>query len=227
MNGVEVKGRSFLGIEIEVRSASLNDIREGISSIRVDKLLLNSFIALSVNEAAKPMTKEILSILREKGIHPHVIEVKDKTGLEEAEIPVIELKDTKTLSKGEEKKVAVFKGNLRSGQLINTNGTLVVTGNINSNAYVNATEDIYVLGTLDGIPHAGFGGNQKAIIFAFEINSPQIRIGDIISRAPEQSVTPKHHNHKTIETFEVAFVENNTIIVTSYTEWLQSNRRKI
>ena len=73
-----------------------------------------------------------------------------------------------------------YYGSLRSGQKLEYNGSIVVVGDVNSGAEVFALGNIAVLGSLRGIAHAGASGNIKAVISATEINTPQLRIANIV-----------------------------------------------
>ncbi len=72
------------------------------------------------------------------------------------------------------------RGSLRSGQKIEYEGSLVILGDVNAGAEVLAGENIVVLGILRGMAHAGAKGNKEAIIAAASIESPQIRIANIV-----------------------------------------------
>ena len=72
------------------------------------------------------------------------------------------------------------KGSLRSGLKIEYEGSLVIMGDVNAGSEVVAGENIVVLGALRGVAHAGAKGNKKAIIAANKIESPQIRIANIV-----------------------------------------------
>lgn len=72
------------------------------------------------------------------------------------------------------------KGSLRSGMKIEYEGSLVIMGDVNAGSEVVAGENIVVLGALRGVAHAGAKGNKKAIIAANKIESPQIRIANIV-----------------------------------------------
>lgn len=72
------------------------------------------------------------------------------------------------------------RGSLRSGQKIEFEGSLVILGDVNAGAEVLAGENIVVLGILRGMAHAGAQGNKEAIIAAASIESPQIRIANIV-----------------------------------------------
>lgn len=70
-----------------------------------------------------------------------------------------------------DKKIAMsetkfHRGSLRSGQRLETEGSLVVLGDVNAGAEVIASENIVVLGALRGLAHAGAKGNKQAIVSA-------------------------------------------------------------
>lgn len=72
------------------------------------------------------------------------------------------------------------KGSIRSGQKIENEGSIVIIGDVNSGAEVIAGENIIVVGRIMGLTHAGAKGNKKAIIAAERIETPQIRISNIV-----------------------------------------------
>lgn len=72
------------------------------------------------------------------------------------------------------------RGSLRSGQRLETEGSIVIIGDVNSGAEVIASENIIVLGTLRGLAHAGAKGNKEAVIAAGHVDTVQIRISNIV-----------------------------------------------
>lgn len=72
------------------------------------------------------------------------------------------------------------KGALRSGMKLEYEGSIVVLGDVNAGAEIIAGENVVVLGNLRGVAHAGAKGNKSAIISANKIESPQIRIANIV-----------------------------------------------
>lgn len=74
----------------------------------------------------------------------------------------------------------IHRGSLRSGQRLEFEGTLIILGDVNDGAEAIAGENVIVVGNLRGLAHAGAKGNKKAIIAANKIDSPQIRIANII-----------------------------------------------
>ena len=78
------------------------------------------------------------------------------------------------------------RGSLRSGQKIEFEGSLVILGDVNAGAEVLAGENIVILGILRGMAHAGAKGNKEAIIAAASIESPQIRISNIVKEIEKE-----------------------------------------
>lgn len=72
------------------------------------------------------------------------------------------------------------KGSLRSGQKLESEGSLVIIGDVNSGAEIMASDNIVVLGALRGLAHAGAKGNKQAIIAAGLIDTVQIRIANVV-----------------------------------------------
>jgi len=81
-----------------------------------------------------------------------------------------------------------YKGSLRSGQKIEFEGSIVVLGDVNAGSEVIAGENIAILGVLRGLAHAGAKGNKKAIIATNLIDSPQIRIANIVKEIEKDEV---------------------------------------
>ncbi len=80
------------------------------------------------------------------------------------------------------------KGTLRSGQNLQSDAHLVVLGDVNPGAEITAAGNVVVLGALRGIVHAGAWGDRNASVTAFQLNPTQIRIADIITRSPDETV---------------------------------------
>ena len=53
------------------------------------------------------------------------------------------------------------KQNLRSGQVINYDGNVIIVGDCNPGCEISATGDITVWGVLSGIAHAGCKGSTR------------------------------------------------------------------
>lgn len=87
--------------------------------------------------------------------------------------------------KAEVKETIYYEGTLRSGQNIASEGHLIVLGDVNPGAEISAVGNIVVLGQLKGVAHAGSEGDENATVSALLLNPTQLRIAEIITRAPE------------------------------------------
>lgn len=74
---------------------------------------------------------------------------------------------------------------IRSGQVLEVTGDLLLIGDVNPGGKVVSTGNIYIMGSLHGIAHSGSLGDRKAVIAASYMNPSQLRIADYISRAPD------------------------------------------
>lgn len=100
----------------------------------------------------------------------------------------------------------IHRGSLRSGQRIEFEGSLVILGDVNDGAEVIAGENVIIVGNLRGLAHAGAKGNKKAIIAANKIESPQIRISNII-----KEMINNEESYNVLYTY--AYTENDEIIL--------------
>ncbi|MBF0342620.1 MAG: septum site-determining protein MinC [Nitrospirae bacterium] len=92
---------------------------------------------------------------------------------------------------------------IRGGQRITHDGDLMIIGNVNPGAYVIATGNIIVFGVLNGVAHAGAGGDEGAVVIALRLKPQQLKIAGIVTRPPDDDIQTLYP--------EKAFVENKTI----------------
>jgi len=79
----------------------------------------------------------------------------------------------------------LIRRTLRSGQVVQYPGHVVVIGDVNPGAEIIAGGDVVVWGKLRGIVHAGATGDDEAVVCALSLAPLQLRIGNHIARAPE------------------------------------------
>lgn len=104
----------------------------------------------------------------------------------------------------------VIPRTLRSGQEVRHQGDVIVLGDVNPGAVVIATGHIVVMGALRGVAHAGCAGNQAAIVAATKLRPTQLRIAQVIGRAPDED-TPQSMP-------EVARIRDELIVVEASVE---------
>lgn len=79
----------------------------------------------------------------------------------------------------------LHRGTLRSGDRLDSEGDLLVLGDVNPGATVTAAGDVMVWGRLRGVAHAGRQGDRSARIVALQLRPLQLRIADQVARGPE------------------------------------------
>lgn len=100
-----------------------------------------------------------------------------------------------------------FKGNLRSGQVLDVETSIIIIGDVKAGAKVVSKGNVIILGALRGNVYAGSAGNHDAFVVALDMEPMQIRIADTIARAPDK---PKKKQPK--ET-KIAFWEDGNIYI--------------
>lgn len=109
------------------------------------------------------------------------------------------------------KDTVLIRRTIRSGQRIKYPTNVVIMGDINPGAVVIAGGDVIVLGKLKGVVHAGADGSTQAEVIALKLQPTQLRIGNIISRPPDDE------NGGSTFYPERAYVKDGAIIVDEFT----------
>lgn len=146
----------------------LNDAAEQIEIVEALKKKLTELKKLYKDEKTPIMVTG--KILKNKEIDEIQNLIKSKIDVE-IDFDMPKGLGLHSIKKTFEKEIAVsetkfHRGSLRSGQKIETEGSLVIIGDVNSGAEVMASDNIIVLGALRGLAHAGAKGNKQAIIAA-------------------------------------------------------------
>ncbi len=79
-----------------------------------------------------------------------------------------------------------YRGTLRSGQVLESDASITILGDVNPGARVSSGGNIVVLGALKGNARAGIYGDSSCFILALEMDPIQIQIGDLIAKSPDK-----------------------------------------
>lgn len=110
------------------------------------------------------------------------------------------------------------KGSLKAGQTLETEGSVVIIGNVEKDATVVASKDIIIIGSLFGEAYAGASGDESHFIIALKFEPQSCKIGDVyFSGAKEKGGLFTNKNKFTPQ---IAFVMNNEIQVDYITKEL-------
>jgi len=171
----------------------LNDDAEQIEIIEALKKKLTELKKLYKD--AKTPIMVVGKVLKNKEINEIQEIIKSKIDVE-IDFDMPKSLGLHSIKKTFEKDIAIsetkfHRGSLRSGQKIETEGSLVIIGDVNSGAEVIASDNIIVLGALRGLAHAGAKGNKQAIIAAGLVDTVQIRIANVVKEI-DRDEEPMH-----------------------------------
>ena len=82
--------------------------------------------------------------------------------------------------------IKVIKGVVRSGQSIEEDQDVMLLGDVNPGGMIGSKGNLFIMGALRGMAHAGMNGNDQAVIAASYMNPTQLRIAHVISRSPDE-----------------------------------------
>lgn len=108
-----------------------------------------------------------------------------------------------------------YKGTLRSGQVLESETSIIILGDVNPGARVVSKGNVIVLGALKGNVFVGAAGNEAAFVAALSMDPMQIRIGDVIARSSDGTAIRRK---KTEDTPKIAFVEDGNIYIEPITK---------
>ncbi|KIL53343.1 septation inhibitor protein [Jeotgalibacillus alimentarius] len=118
-----------------------------------------------------------------------------------------------------EKEMSSMTGIVRSGQVIEVEGDFLLVGDVNPGGMIMAGGNIYILGTLRGIAHAGCYGKEEAVIVASQMLPAQLRIASKLNRAPDHDDDPHE--------MECAYIDSSNQIVVDRLQVLRRIRPSI
>lgn len=104
----------------------------------------------------------------------------------------------------EAQKMMIINHTIRGGQEVKVNSSVLICGNVNPGAQVIAGGSIDIRGTCRGFVHAGAFGDKTACVVADRLMPAQIRIADLVARAPDEP--------EQVSQAERALIKNNQII---------------
>lgn len=153
----------------------MNDLDRVLSHDELDAE--DSLVRINIQLGYRYLHKDQEETLRE------LIRKKEKLVIQKIDSKLILKEDA--IKWKEESEVRILAKTIRSGQEIEIRGDLLLVGDVNPGGTVKATGNIFIMGNLKGIAHAGYNGNTNAVIMASFMNPMQLRIADRYSRSPD------------------------------------------
>ena len=172
-------------------SSLVNELDEKLSSNH-HQHQDNPLVSVHIKAGNRYLTKEMKEKLRE------LVRSKKNLVVESIESNVLTKQEAIEWKRNTE--IVSVSRIIRSGQVLEVPGDLLLIGDVNPGGTLMAGGNIFVMGALRGIAHAGCFGNQEAVIAASMMKPSQLRIGDRVSRSPDYS-------HDVGNEMECAFID--------------------
>lgn len=206
-NSVMIKGNKSGIVVVLDKNMEFTELKEKIAAKFSDsaKFLGNANMAISFEgrDLTTEEQREILDVIGENS-DLNILCIVD---LDEKHEEVFKKSLEEKLMELNSNTGQFYKGNLRSGQVLEVETSIIIIGDVNPGAKVVSKGNVIVLGALKGNVFAGATGNEKSFVVALEMKPVQIRIADIIARAPDKPVK------ETTKETKIAFVEDGNIYI--------------
>ncbi len=208
-NSVVIKGSKHGIVVVLDDSVSFDELKEAVrdkfsgASKFFDKAnMAISFEGRSLNDEQQRQLLDIISEVSDINI----VCVIDNDELKDAYFKrAVETKlDDMAASTGQ-----FYKGTLRSGQILESESSIIILGDVNPGGKVIAKGNVIVLGSLKGNIYAGADGNEDAFVVAIDMEPMQIKIGDVIARCSDGSNSAKNKTHEP----RIAYVDEGNIYI--------------
>ncbi len=110
-----------------------------------------------------------------------------------------------------------YKGSLKNNQVIETEGNIIILGDVYPGCAVISAKNIIVLGGLYGEAYAGGNGQENAYVVALEMEPERLKIGDFKykydGKKPKWGIRPKVQP-------KIAYIKNERVVFDALTKEL-------
>lgn len=120
----------------------------------------------------------------------------------------------RTLSNVRKRDGQFYKGTLGKKQVVESDTSIVILGDVESGAKVISKGSVVILGALHGFVHAGAAGDRAAFIAALSMQPKQLRIADVEAR--RQLI---YQESLLIKGAKVATLDGNRIYLDPLADW--------
>lgn len=197
LNSVNIKGRSD-GVSIELGQGKWTGIIGALSQRLIQSTGFFRGGSVTLDVGVRPLRDEelqqVCDLAQQHGLNVTSVRSRSEQSCQVALAAGLAasldapdgLLAQPALSNYEKLEHFVYRGNLRSGQILRRAETIVVMGDVNPGSQIISDSDILVWGRLRGIAHAGASGDTRSVIAALLMEATQVRIADAVAILPEQ-----------------------------------------
>lgn len=121
------------------------------------------------------------------------------------------------IEKKDEDEGQFYKGNLKDGQTLEFDSSIVIIGDVYPGSCIAAKKDIIIIGGLYGEAYAGVDGREEHFVVALEMSPEKLRIGnvkyDTTKKPGRWSIRPKVQP-------KIAYMKKGTVVTEPITKEL-------
>lgn len=207
---VKIRGSKH-GISVKIdKEASYEDIKNDIASEFKDagKFLGEERLAISFEGKylTEEQQEELVDIIHQN-CNVHIVCIMDQNSEQEQKF---QKSVQQTMMEFDASTGQFYKGQLRSGQVLEFEQSVIIIGDVNPGASVISKGNIIILGSLRGTAFAGASGKKNCFIVAMDMQPIQLRIADVFARASDNNKGPSDPR--------IAFVEDENIYIEPLTK---------
>lgn len=112
-----------------------------------------------------------------------------------------------------------YRGTLKNGEILETEASIVILGDVYPGSAIISAKDIIVLGGLFGAAYAGGNGSPGHYVAALEMAPEKLKIGDFKYHSKEKS--PKWSIRAKVQP-KIAYVKDEKVVIDALTKELLS-----
>jgi len=207
---VKIRGSKH-GISVKIdKEASYEDIKNDIATEFRDAGKFLGEERLAISFEGKYLTdeqqEELVDIIHQN-CNVHIVCIMDQNSEQEQKF---QKSVQQTMMEFDASTGQFYKGQLRSGQVLEFEQSVIIIGDVNPGASVISKGNIIILGSLRGTAFAGASGKKNCFIVAMDMQPIQLRIADVFARASDNNKGPSDPR--------IAFVEDENIYIEPLTK---------
>lgn len=206
-NSVVLKGNKYGIVVILDKDADYKEIKFQIAEkFRESSRFFGSgsmAISFKGRSISDEEQKELLDIISENSDLNIVCVIENDTDTEEKFRKTVDEKlNDMTNGIGQ-----FYRGTLRSGQVLESDRSVIILGDVNPGAKIISAGNVVVLGALKGTVYAGVNGDDSTFVVALDMHPVQVRIGDTIARCSDKQKKSSQPETK------IAYVDGGNIYI--------------
>ncbi len=178
---------------------------EASDKMRLEAVVTAMLPESTVNYGERKKVREADDIERTLKLPNDIEESKEEENADDSSFEKIKEVSTTNFKSS---RARFYEGLVRSGKTVESDGHLVLVGDVEKGAKLVAVGNVVVLGSLRGSVEAGGMGNDKAYVIALDFAPTDIRIAKKLMRFDENSFNGMNKSRKAFLASDMIYTED-------------------